>query len=95
MSRYIRELEQKNDDLERSERAIGESIQAIEAALNLAIEKNAMLESEVDEKETLKEKLQRLADETRGGCWKSIKYSNVLKVLLGNQFKYLKLIRVG
>lgn len=66
MSRYIRELEQKNDDLERSERAIGESIQAIEAALNMAIERNAMLESEIDEKESLKEKLQRLADETRG-----------------------------
>lgn len=72
MSRYIRELEQKNDDLERSERAIGESIQAIEAALNMAIERNAMLESEIDEKESLKEKLQRLADETRGGCWESI-----------------------
>lgn len=66
MTRYIRELEQKNDDLERSERAIGESIQAIETALNLAIERNAILESEIDEKESLKEKLQRLADETRG-----------------------------
>lgn len=66
MARYIRELEQKNDDLERSERAIGESIQAIESALNLAIERNAILESEIDEKESLKEKLQRLADETRG-----------------------------
>lgn len=72
MARYIRELEQKNDDLERSERAIGESIQAIETALNMAIERNAMLESEVDEKESLKEKLQRLADETRGGCEQSI-----------------------
>lgn len=72
MSRYIRELEQKNDDLERSERAIGESIQAIEAALNIAIERNAMLESEIDEKESLKEKLQRLADETRGESGKSI-----------------------
>lgn len=66
MAGYVRELEQRNDDLERSERAVTESIQAIEAALNLAIERNAILESEVDEKETLKEKLQRLADETRG-----------------------------
>lgn len=66
MQRYIRTLEQKNDDLERSERAHSESIQAIEAALNMAIEKNAMLESEVDEKETLKEKFQRVVDEARG-----------------------------
>ncbi|CAH1154631.1 unnamed protein product [Phaedon cochleariae] len=65
MSQYIRDLEQKNDDLERSRRIIEESIAGIEAAFNSAIERNAMLESEVDEKHTLKEKLQRLADETR------------------------------
>lgn len=63
---YIRELEQKNDDLERTERMITESIAAVEVSLNTAIEKNAILESEMHEKETLKEKLQRLADETRG-----------------------------
>lgn len=66
MQKYIRDLEQKNDDLERSRRVIEESIVSIEAAFNSAIERNAMLESEVDEKESLKEKLQRLADETRG-----------------------------
>lgn len=66
MQQYIRDLEQKNDDLERSRRVIEESIASIEAAFNSAIERNAMLESEVDEKESLKEKLQRLADETRG-----------------------------
>lgn len=64
--RYIRELEQKNDDLERSRRIIEESIAGIEASFHNAIERNAMLESEVDEKESLKEKLQRLVDETRG-----------------------------
>lgn len=87
MSKYIRELEQKNDDLERSERAIGESIQAIEAALNIAIERNAMLESEIDEKESLKEKLQRLADETRGEFRKSI--ISVLYVLFWLSASYL------
>ncbi|CAH0563938.1 unnamed protein product [Brassicogethes aeneus] len=65
MTQYIRELEQKNDDLERSRRIIEESIQGIESAFNSAIERNAILESEVDEKETLKEKLQRLLDERR------------------------------
>ncbi|XP_063917270.1 nuclear distribution protein nudE-like 1 isoform X2 [Zophobas morio] len=65
MARYIRELEQKNDDLERSRRIVEESISGIEAAFHNAIERNAILESEIDEKEGLKEKLQRLADETR------------------------------
>lgn len=65
MAHYIRELEQKNDDLERAERVVAESVAAVEASLNLAIERNAILESEVDEKETLKVKLQRLVDETR------------------------------
>lgn len=65
MAHYIRELEQKNDDLERAERVVAESVAAVEASLNMAIERNAILESEVDEKETLKVKLQRLVDETR------------------------------
>ncbi|KAJ8979964.1 hypothetical protein NQ317_013712 [Molorchus minor] len=65
MAQYIRDLEQKNDDLERSRRIIEESIAGIEAAFHSAIERNVILESEVDEKDTLKEKLQRLADETR------------------------------
>lgn len=62
----VRELEQKNDDLERAQRMITESISAVETALNGAIERNAILESEIDEKETLKEKVQRLTDEARG-----------------------------
>lgn len=66
MAQYIRDLEQKNDDLERSRRIIEESIAGIETAFHSAIERNAILESEMDEKDSLKEKLQRLADETRG-----------------------------
>lgn len=69
MQSRIRELEQKNDDLERAERTVSETVAAIESALNNAIERNAILESEVDEKETLKEKLQRLVDETRGSLF--------------------------
>lgn len=65
-TKYIRELEQKNDDLERSQRCITETVAAFEASLNSALERNAMLESEVDEKEHLKDNLQRLVDETRG-----------------------------
>lgn len=38
----------------------------IEAKFNLAIEKNALLESELDEKEGLKVIVQRLMDEVRG-----------------------------
>ncbi|CAG9584662.1 unnamed protein product [Danaus chrysippus] len=62
---YIRELEQKNDDLERGQRYISESVSCIEALLNQAYERNAVLESEVDELENLKVKLQRATDEAR------------------------------
>ncbi|ESO89001.1 hypothetical protein LOTGIDRAFT_209939 [Lottia gigantea] len=63
--RYIREIEQANDDLERSKRATVVSLEDFEARLNLAIERNAFLESELDEKETLAETVQRLRDESR------------------------------
>ena len=66
--RKVRELEQSNDDLERAQRMISESISAVESALNSAIERNAILESEIDEKENLKERVQRLTDEARGKC---------------------------
>lgn len=62
---YIRELEQKNDDLERAHRIVTESVVGIETMLNAAYEKNALLEMEVDEKELLQVKLQRLMDEAR------------------------------
>lgn len=63
---YMRQLEQKNDDLERAHRILNESIVDFEKMLDKAYEKNAILEMEVDEKEVLREKLQRLMDETRG-----------------------------
>ncbi|KAG4073990.1 hypothetical protein HA402_014195 [Bradysia odoriphaga] len=62
---YTRELEQVNDDLERAHRVVTESVAGFEAMLNQAYEKNALLEIEVDEKELLQVKLQRLMDETR------------------------------
>ena len=42
------------------------SEEEIEAKFNSAIEKNALLESELDEKESLKMIVQRLMDENRG-----------------------------
>lgn len=63
---YTRELEQRNDDLERAHRVVTESVSGFECMLNQAYEKNALLEMEVDEKEVLQVKLQRLMDETRG-----------------------------
>ncbi|XP_072931980.1 nuclear distribution protein nudE-like 1 isoform X2 [Epargyreus clarus] len=62
---YIREIEQKNDDLERGQRVISESVACIETLLNQAYERNAVLESEVDEIENLRVKLQRATDEAR------------------------------
>lgn len=63
---YVRELEQKNDDLERTNRVVSESVSGFEAMLNQAYEKNALLEMEMDEKEQLQINLQRLMDEARG-----------------------------
>jgi len=68
MKVYLRQLEQKNDDLERAHRILNESIENFEKMLDQAYEKNALLELEVDEKGLLQEKLQRLMDETRGWC---------------------------
>lgn len=66
MKLYIRDLEQKNDDLDRTNRIVSESVSGFEAMLNQAYEKNAMLEMEVDEKEQLQINLQRIMDEARG-----------------------------
>ncbi|KRZ81000.1 Nuclear distribution protein nudE-like 1-B, partial [Trichinella papuae] len=51
LHRYVRELEQVNDHLERAHRS--------------AIERNALLESELDEKDALRAHIQRLKEETR------------------------------
>ena len=63
--RYVRELEQQNDDLERVKRSTLASLEDFEGRMNSAIERNAFLESELDEKESLKMSVQRLKDETR------------------------------
>ncbi|XP_069839797.1 nuclear distribution protein nudE homolog 1 [Dendropsophus ebraccatus] len=65
LQKYIRELEQSNDDLERAKRATIISLEDFELRLNQAIERNAFLESELDEKENNLECIQRLKDETR------------------------------
>ncbi|KAF7255201.1 hypothetical protein EG68_07604 [Paragonimus skrjabini miyazakii] len=63
--RYIREIEQINDDLERAKRAAVVSLEDFESQLNKAIERNAILENELDEKEDLIVTVQRLKEETR------------------------------
>ncbi|XP_039255544.1 nuclear distribution protein nudE-like 1 [Styela clava] len=63
--KYIRELEQANDDLERTKRATIVSLEDFEQRLNHALERNAFLESELDEKEALAVTVQRLRDEAR------------------------------
>merc|ERR1719334_2324241 len=65
LNKYVRELEQQNDDLERAKRSTLASLEDFEGRMNAAIERNAFLESELDEKETLKMAVQRLKDETR------------------------------
>ncbi|KAF0033215.1 hypothetical protein F2P81_015505 [Scophthalmus maximus] len=66
LHKYIRELEQANDDLERTKRATIMSLEDFEQRMNHVIERNAFLESELDEKENLLESVQRLKDEARG-----------------------------
>ncbi|KAF6029803.1 NDE1 [Bugula neritina] len=65
LEKYIRELEQTNDDLQRAKRETVSSLQDFEAKLNQAIERNAFLESELDDKDYLMESVQRLKDEAR------------------------------
>uniref|UniRef100_A0A1E1X3K3 Putative lis1-interacting protein nude n=1 Tax=Amblyomma aureolatum TaxID=187763 RepID=A0A1E1X3K3_9ACAR len=65
MHNYIRELEQSNDDLERAKRATVASLEEFESKLNQAIERNAFLESELDDKEAMSFMVQRLKDEAR------------------------------
>ncbi|KAG8015121.1 Pannexin-1 [Nibea albiflora] len=55
LQKYIRELEQSNDDLERTKRATIMSLEDFEQRMNHVIERNAFLESELDEKENLLE----------------------------------------
>lgn len=62
---YIRQLEQKNDDLERQMRVTVTTLEDFETRMNLQIEKNALLENELDEKEKTVIMCQRLKDEVR------------------------------
>lgn len=67
LRKHTRELEQKNDDLERAHRIVSESVSEFERMLNREYEKNVMLEVEYEmEKENSQIQLQRLADEARG-----------------------------
>ena len=65
LNKYVRELEQQNDDLERAKRSTLASLEDFESKMNTMIERNAFLESELDEKESLRAAVQRLKDETR------------------------------
>ncbi|VVC43421.1 Hypothetical protein CINCED_3A011831 [Cinara cedri] len=61
--KYIRELEQKTEDLEKLQRETCASLGDFETKMNDAIERNALLEVELDEKESLQAMVQRLKDE--------------------------------
>lgn len=65
LQKYVRELEQTNDDLERTKRNTVQSLDDFESRLNQEMERNALLEHELDEKDTLHAMVQRLKDETR------------------------------
>ncbi|KAF9175738.1 NADH:ubiquinone oxidoreductase [Mortierella sp. AD011] len=60
-----RELEQNNDDLERTGRATEWSLQEMERKYNIALEKQTILEGEISAKAALAEEVQRLKDELR------------------------------
>lgn len=62
---YIRELEQVNDDLERAKRALIDSLSSFEEKMNQTLEKNAILESELGEKDDLMMTVHRLKEETK------------------------------
>jgi peptidoglycan hydrolase CwlO-like protein len=65
LQKYIRQLEQNNDDLERGKRVTVSSLEDFESKLNHAFERNAILENELDEKQRLPEMCQRLKDEVK------------------------------
>lgn len=66
------------------------SLEDFEGRLNQAIERNAFLESELDEKESLLVSVQRLKDEARGmQTCKAQKSSGVLFSVTSHEFDYL------
>lgn len=66
LKEHTRKVEQKNDDIERSNRILSATVDDLESMLNQAYEKNEFLELEVEDKESLSEKHQRVLDELRG-----------------------------
>lgn len=66
MREHTRKLEQNNDDLERANRVVSATVSDLEQMLNQAYEKNEFLELEVEDKESLSAKHQRVLDELRG-----------------------------
>lgn len=66
LKEHTRKMEQKNDDIERSNRILSATVDDLESMLNQAYEKNEFLELEVEDKESLSEKHQRVLDELRG-----------------------------
>lgn len=63
--KYIIRIEQLNDDLERQNRITALSLSDFEKNLNSALERNVLLENELDGKEMMREAIQRLKDEAR------------------------------
>ncbi|VDM66401.1 unnamed protein product [Strongylus vulgaris] len=61
----IRELEQKNDDLERHERNNQQEVTDLEKKINEMTEKLTLLENELVEKQTTTEEVYRLREEMR------------------------------
>ncbi|VDM60344.1 unnamed protein product [Angiostrongylus costaricensis] len=61
----IRELEQKNDDLERHERNNQQEVADLERKVNEMTEKLTLLENELAEKQTTAEEMYRLREEMR------------------------------
>lgn len=62
---YVRDLEQTNDALENSKRQTISTLEDFEQRLNQALERNAYLENELEEKDQLQATIQRLKDEAR------------------------------
>lgn len=75
---HTRKIEQKNDDLERANRVVSATVSDLEQMLNQAYEKNEFLELEVEDKESLSVKHQRVLDELRGKILKFIVLLHVL-----------------
>merc|ERR1712079_254050 len=65
LEKYMRQLEQQNDDLERVKRNSLVSLEDFQGQINAAVERNAFFESELEENFCLKMSVQRLKDEAR------------------------------